>query len=129
MLKESRVGLTQKSDDPLARMPRRHEHSLLRATFGLPTAHLFATATSLFGRFFHLGRMILGGDLGKVIQGIVLDKWFARIPCWQSGGYDSEVIDIATGRLIYSNHEMLKVGQLLSKQLTPFFGAIGVAMK
>jgi hypothetical protein len=53
----------------------------------------------------------------------------ARITCWKSGDYDTEVIDLETERTLYSSHGTLQGGQNLFEEFSALFEAVGIAVK
>jgi hypothetical protein len=53
----------------------------------------------------------------------------ARVTCWKSGDYDTEVIDLETERTLYSSHGILQRGQNLFEEFSAYFEAVGITVK
>lgn len=53
----------------------------------------------------------------------------ARITFWESGDYVAEVIDLETGRTLFSDHGQCRDGAVFSKQFAPFLKSLDITIE
>jgi hypothetical protein len=72
----------------------------------------------------------IGGDSPNPGKFLDFDstQFMGRISCWESGECDLEVVDVGTGKTIYSDHQILTMPRGFTQAFRGFLQILGASI-